>query len=235
MSTDLHTFSGAYAIDALSHEEAEAFENHLKECSACRDEVREFQEAAATMGASEATPPPAQLRARVLAAVDKAPQLPPKVSAIGAARSRRWMPRLLTAAAALALVVGASVVVHNQTSNNQPALAASVAAVFHESDAHRSTVDTANGGKLTVATSKKLGEMAVDTTGLKRLSSAQVYQMWAIAGGKRVSVGVLADIRSGKEMKLPAAGTKVAITIEPAGGSIAPTTTPIVTVDPDQV
>jgi anti-sigma-K factor RskA len=77
MSTDLHTLSGAYAIDALSAEEAQAFDTHLEECQACRDEVRELQQAAALMGASEARAAPPALKARVLAAADQLPQLPP--------------------------------------------------------------------------------------------------------------------------------------------------------------
>jgi anti-sigma-K factor RskA len=36
-------------------------------------------------------------------------------------------------------------------------------------------------------------------------------------------------------MPLPASGTTVAITVEPAGGSKAPTTRPIVSVDPASV
>lgn len=79
MSTDLHTLSGAYAIDALSPEEAQQFREHFDECPACQQEVRELRDAAARMGASEATPPPPGLRARVLAAADQQAQLPPRV------------------------------------------------------------------------------------------------------------------------------------------------------------
>ena len=88
MSIDLHTLAGAYALDALSPAEADAFATHLEECPACRDEVRELQEAAARMGASEATAPPRALKARVLAAADQQPQLPPKVTPIDAAPAR---------------------------------------------------------------------------------------------------------------------------------------------------
>ena len=40
MTIDLHTLSGAYALDALSAEEAEEFSRHLAQCEACREEVR---------------------------------------------------------------------------------------------------------------------------------------------------------------------------------------------------
>ena len=77
MSTDLHTLSGAYAVDALSPEEAEEFRKHLDGCPACREEVRELREAAARMGASEAVTPPAHLKANIMLAADRLPQLPP--------------------------------------------------------------------------------------------------------------------------------------------------------------
>ncbi len=140
MSTDLHTLSGAYAVDALSVEEAQAFATHLEECQACRDEVRELQEAAATMGASEAVTPPPALRARVLAAADQLPQLPPKVTPISAAPSRRWTARVLSAAAAVVLVVAAGFAV-SQSRQDQPSITASTATVFAAQDAHTKTVD----------------------------------------------------------------------------------------------
>ena len=39
MSSDLHTLSGAYALNALSAEEAEQFQRHLEACPACTQEV----------------------------------------------------------------------------------------------------------------------------------------------------------------------------------------------------
>lgn len=233
MSTELHTLSGAYAVDALSAEEAQAFDSHLKECQACRDEVRELQEAAARMGASEAIVPPAALRARVLAAADQLPQLPPKVSPLSAARSRRWTARVLSAAAAVVLVVAAGFAV-SQSRQDQPSITASTATVIAAPDAHTKKVDT-DHGSLTVATSPSLGRMAVVTDGLRKLPSGRAYQMWTIHSGTATSAGLLEDLQAGKVMSMPSAGTTVAITVEPAGGSTEPTGKPIVTVDPEQV
>ena len=233
MSTDLHTLSGAYAIDALSAEEAQAFDTHLEECQACRDEVRELQEAAATMGASEAVTPPPALRARVLAAADQLPQLPPKVTPSSAAPSRRWTARVLSAAAAVVLVVAAGFAV-SQSRQDQPSITASTASVFAAQDAHTKTVET-DHGSLTVATSPSLGRMAVRTDGLQKLPTSRAYQMWTIHGGTATSAGLLEDLKAGKVMSMPSAGTTVAITVEPAGGSTEPTGKPIVTVDPEQV
>ena len=51
MSIDVHTLSGAYALDSLTPEEAAEFEAHLEGCAACREEVGEFREVVAAMGA----------------------------------------------------------------------------------------------------------------------------------------------------------------------------------------
>jgi anti-sigma-K factor RskA len=231
---ELHTLSGAYAIDALSAEEAAAFRTHLNTCVACCEEVRELRAAAARMGASEALVPPAHLKERVLAAADRTHQLPPKVSPIKAARSRAWWPKLMTAAAAVVLVAGAVFGIGQLQGDDSVPLAAGVSQVFDAPDAHKAEVKTPQG-TLRVATSPSKGEMAVDTRDLARLDSGHVYQLWAIVDGSMTSAGLLEDKDGGAHMDMPAPGTEVAITVEPAGGSQEPTTEPIAQVDPSAV
>lgn len=235
MSTDLHTLTGAYAIDALTSEEAEQFRTHLDACPACQQEISELQAAAAAMGESEATAPPSGLKAKVMAAVDKQPQLSPRVPDLETARATRWTPRILGAAAAVVLIVAAGFGVSQIQQEPESTLAASVTRVFDAPDARTATVDTANGGKVSVATSQSLGEMAVDTDELPALSEEQVYQLWSIEGATPESVGVLDDPDSGASMAMPDEGTQVAITIEPSGGSDQPTTDPVVRVTPSEV
>jgi anti-sigma-K factor RskA len=230
MSTDLHTLSGAYAVDALSPHEAAEFRTHLAGCEACRQEVRELRQAAARMGAGAAASPPAALRARVLAAADQTPQLPPRTTPIEVAR-RRWLPRLLGAAAAVVLVAGAAFGVA-QLRDDTGQVPATVAQVFAAPDAHTTRVQTSNGGTIVVATSEELRRMAVDTDALPRLDRSRVYQLWTIADGTPKSVGLLTDVDAGKALRLPGRGTTVAITVEPAGGSRLPTTEPIAAVEP---
>lgn len=231
---ELHTLSGAYAIDALSVEEAAAFRTHLDTCVACCEEVRELRAAAARMGASEALVPPASLKERVLEAADRTPQLPPKVTPIGAARSRGWMPKLLTAAAAVVLIAGAVAGIGQLQDDDTVPLAVGVSQVFQAPDAHTAEVKTAKG-VLRVATSPSKGEMAVDTRDLAALDDQHVYQLWAIVDGAMTSAGLVEDKDAGAHMAMPAKGTQVAITVEPAGGSQEPTTDPIIQVDPSAV
>ncbi|HEX8508523.1 MAG TPA: anti-sigma factor [Propionibacteriaceae bacterium] len=243
MSIDLHTLSGAYAIDALSPAEAEEFEKHLDDCPACRDEVRELQSAAARMGAGEATAPPPSLKARVLAAADQQPQLRPKVSAIESRRPRRWAPRVAAAvgglAAAAILAVAALGGIDwpggGQTPSSPPLAGNEVSQVFEASDAHVATMRTADGHRLTVATSLESGQMAIKTRTLAELKGDRVYQMWAKHNGRVTSVGLIEDLRTGKVMPIPTYGTTVAITVEPEGGSKKPTNPPIVEMDPQAI
>jgi len=238
MSTDLHTLSGAYVLHALSEEEREMFARHLEECQACRDEVRELAETVGRMGAAEATAPPTALRARVLAAADRQPQLPPLVTPLERARTRRRLTRIAAAAAAVVVVVAGSVfgISQLQGRHEPPVAAPSVSQVFHAPDARTVAVPTSNGGRLRVAVSPKTGRMAVATSALHPLPRQKVYQLWTLHNGRATSVGLVKNVRAGKVMPIPASGTKVAITVEPAGGSAQPTTNPIAKpVDPNTV
>jgi anti-sigma-K factor RskA len=232
MSSDLHTLSGAYALDALSPEERALFATHLQDCPACRQEVRELQEVAARIGATEPLAPPPALKTRVLAAADRQPQLPPKVTTLERPRRRPRTAWIAGAAAAAVLIVGGAVTaVRLQQPDQAPLASPSVVQVFTAPDAHTATVPTANGGRLRVATSAARGQMAISTKGLPTLSGHS-YQLWTIQHGRATSAGVITDAGTGRVMPLPAAGTTVAITIEPPGGSQQPTHKPIVAMNP---
>jgi anti-sigma-K factor RskA len=245
MSTDVHTLSGAYALNALTPQEAEEFDRHLAICEACRIEVAEFQQAAARLGAAEALVPPPDLRARVLAAADRTPQLPPPpaeaprdVTSLESRRqagARRWLTWVATAAAAVVLIGIGVAGVRGVFSDQPPGLSTAATQVFTASDVRTATVTTANGGKLRVGISPKLGEMAVDTSDLPALDSGHVYQLWTVQGSKASSAAILTDPAAGAAMGLPGAQTQVAVTIEPKAGSVQPTTRPIVQVDPGKV
>ena len=251
MTNDVHTLSGAYAVDALAPEEAAEFRRHLEGCQACRDEVRELQHVVARMGAAEASTPPPDLKARILAAADRTPQEPPVSGARAGdgqsevarditsarsaqGRSSRWLTGLGVAAAAV-VVAGAGVFGVRAALDDDPALSAVAAEVFAAEDARTATVETSNGGRLTVAVSKSRDEMAIDTRELPTLDGQRVYQVWAVHGDKLSSAAILSDPEVGAAMGLPNAVTQVALTIEPSGGSEQPTTEPIVQVDPYDV
>jgi anti-sigma-K factor RskA len=74
---DIHTLTGAYAVDALPADERALFEAHLEACDACAAEVAELQATAARLGGSLHQVPPASLRDRVLAEIEVTRQEPP--------------------------------------------------------------------------------------------------------------------------------------------------------------
>jgi anti-sigma-K factor RskA len=74
---DIHTLTGAYAVDALPDDEREMFEQHLLACDACAQEVTELQATAARLSDAAFELPPPSLRDRVLAEIDATRQEPP--------------------------------------------------------------------------------------------------------------------------------------------------------------
>ena len=72
---EVHTLSGAYALDALTEIERAGFARHLAECSVCETEVAEFRETAARLGMAAWETPPARLRERVMAEVAQTRQV----------------------------------------------------------------------------------------------------------------------------------------------------------------
>jgi anti-sigma-K factor RskA len=69
--------------------------------------------------------------------------------------------------------------------------------------------------------------VTIDVTGLPDLPDDQTYQLWALAGEQPRSLDVLPDASAGQP-QLVTKSTQpgenaVAITVEPAGGSAAPT------------
>jgi anti-sigma-K factor RskA len=114
---DLHTLTGAYAVDALPEDERDRFEDHLAVCDACEQEVRELQATAARLGSISVAAPPPSLRGRVLAEIDGVRQERPAPVVVPdelAARrtAPRWVAATLGAAAAmLLLAVGGLAVV----------------------------------------------------------------------------------------------------------------------------
>jgi anti-sigma-K factor RskA len=241
MTSDTHALSGAYALDALSPDEAALFEQHLESCDPCRAEVQEFREVAARLGARAGETPPATLRERVLTQADRTrqdspPPRPAGLPARGTSPRRRWTVGLL-AAAAVTVIAGAIgvQVVDNEPEPQAPVLAQPAAEVFEAEDAEAVSVRTNNGGTLRVAVSEERGEMAVDTRELPDPGEGRVYQLWTGHGAEMIDAGALEPGTTGAKMPLPEPGDTVNVTVEPEGASEQPTDEPIVTVEPADI
>src|SRR5581483_5076497 len=58
MADDLHTLSAPYALDALTPDERERFEEHLESCERCRTELAGLSAAAASLAFAVEGPGP---------------------------------------------------------------------------------------------------------------------------------------------------------------------------------
>jgi anti-sigma-K factor RskA len=244
MNAAIHTLAGAYALDALSADEAAYFEQHLDACDGCAQEVAELQATVATMGSTAAEAPPAHLRARVLSAAGEHPQLPPltatdtvttPISQARSYRSRRWLTAaagmLGAAAAVIALAIAVGVGPFDDQQSDQVATTAierKVAQVIDSPDARSRAARIRGGGELTVISSPSLGETAVVLDQLPKLDAAHDYQMWLLNDRGAKPIAVVPD-EAEPEMLLDRVrpGLKIAITREPAGGSAQPTMEPL--------
>jgi len=237
---DLHTLTGAFALDALDKgAETDRFNRHLNRCQSCASEVRGFREVATALAFSAATEPPPELRDRVMAAVARTRQLPPEIRThAGPRRSRTrlpWVPWLSGAVATVGIVLAVLfgfAQAHTQQELNQArAQNQAIAGVLAAPDAKLLTSRTTAGGVAVVVLAAEKRQLVVSTTGLPSLPAGKVYQLWLIGPVKTVSAGLLPSAAAGKTAPVLAsgvvAGDKLGLTVEPAPGTAQPTTTPI--------
>jgi anti-sigma-K factor RskA len=239
---DLHGLSGVYALDALTGLELDQFEHHLHRCLPCENEVRGFRETATRLAQAVAASPPLALRERVLTAASVTRQLSPEVREMPRARVRPagspWLPRLAVAVAAAAVAAAVALGVVQSSTQQQLSQAKaenrSVAAVLAAPDARLAVRRTTDGGLATVVASQSRHALIISTAGLPALSGGKVYELWFVAGQTARRAGLLPAPAAGRTAPLLASGLQpgdaVALTVEPAGGTSHPTTTPIVAV-----
>jgi anti-sigma-K factor RskA len=212
----------AYILDALSAEEARAFELHLAGCAGCQAEERWLRTAVDVLPSSiEQFEPPLELRERLMATVHTEAQAerdgkrPPR---------RSWWSMVLRPATAVAAVA---------------VLAAGVAGYLIRGEG--------GGVKTRTVAAKPIGAVptaggelvrsgnttVLRVSGLPLQKSGRVYQVWlATVGGKKVIPSSLFVVDRGGHgsVAIPSALEQVQAVLvsnEPAGGSQAPTTKPV--------
>jgi anti-sigma-K factor RskA len=226
MRDELHVLTGSYALDAVSDTEREEFERHLHHCPSCEAEVRGLRETAARLALACGMTPPARMEQQVLAATYRTRQLPP----LPADRPRRVLrfPRrvvMLAAAASVAAAVALGITQLTAQHQLDQARATAIAQVITARDAHVETARTSAGGSVTVVTSAALHEAVVSTSGMAQLPSSRVYQVWVMSPSGARSAGLMHGTSLLASAVRP--GDRIGITVEPAGGTARPTTTPV--------
>ncbi len=234
---DLHLLTGAYALDALDGDERALFERHLARCASCQEEVRGLCETAARLAMGTAIQPPPAMRQRVLAAAARTRQLPPEGRVLPLLNANQTVWRRLTrpltmaAVTAVAAVIVVLLVFQVSTWNQLRATQArgqAVAAVLSAPDARIQAGRTSVGGTVTAVVSASRHEAVVTTAGLPALSGNRVYQLWVITQAGARSAGLLPGAPTSVLADGVSSAAKLGITVEPAGGTARPTTTPII-------
>jgi len=237
---DLHTLAGAYALDALEPgAERDRFTRHLRRCQTCTAEAGGLREVATALGLAAAAEPPPAMRARVLAAAAQTRQLTPDIRRSPRAGTRRRLQVRLAAGLAAAATVAAVLLGITQASTEHQlsqarAQSQQIAAVLAAPDARILARPTAKGGVATVVVSAKRRALIVTTAGLPALPHGEVYELWLMGPPRVRRAGLLPAASAGHAGPVLATGLvrgdRLGMTVEPAGGTSRPTTTPIMVV-----
>ncbi|MFI8386975.1 anti-sigma factor domain-containing protein [Streptomyces sp. NPDC085540] len=242
--SDSHALTAAYALNALDSGEREPFTDHIARCEECRLEVAGFQATAARLAAAVAQPPPAAMKQRTLAAVEGVRQLPPRRSTPlspaplgGALRRKAGLFAVAASVAAAALFAGLAAW-QNQESRHYEQQARQVeqrlddvSTVLAAPDARTAHGRTSNGAAATVVSSAMRNKAVFTAGGLPAPVAGTTYQLWLDHDGTMSPAGFIH--RDGTvlvEGDTADAGA-IGLTLEPAGGSPRPTTTPLLLMD----
>lgn len=227
-TADAHILAGAYVLDAVDDHERATFTRHLSECPACSGEVAEFRATAARLGAAEAVGPGLGLRRRVLAEISQTRQLPPVVPTepVLAARRHPWRRRALigiaSIAAAAAVLAGGISIGLGQSVPGSP-VPVVVGAVTSAPDATTVRATATGGGAVSATVSRQLGKVLFAAQVLPHLDAGHAYEVWLTGPGAPRSAGLVGP-QGTVEAALSTDIEGISVTIEPASGSLQPTT-----------
>ena len=229
MSSELLDLAVPYALHAVPDGERDDLERMLAQAGlpvadAFYDEVRAVRETMAVVSGAGAQQPPTDLRRRLLSAVadDNVRVLP------GAAGSERGGSRrriaALTAAAAVALGLGA---VGVGLTLRPPAPQSTAQQVFAAPDVHTVSGAIPAGGTATVVFSRDRNAGVLVMNDVPPPSPGTVYQMWLVNDSGATSAGTMDDksVAPSTTAVLNNLGTSTTLrfTLEPGTGSTRPT------------
>ncbi|MGW2715162.1 anti-sigma factor [Streptomyces sp. NPDC001356] len=240
-TTDLHALTGAYAVHALDAEERAAFESHLAVCDACRQEVAEFAATAGRLALASTVRARPAMREEVLRRVTTVRQVPPGAAPPervrrGAQRRRGLARWALAAGVAAAAAFGGTAVWQYERAQDASHEAAQeqrrvedLAGVLAAPDAKSRSAKVA-GGSGTLVVSASRDRAVFVASGMTAPPRGKVYQLWFADGGKMRSAGLMDPDRGSQAVLMRGAvdgASAIGITVEPAGGSKQPTSSPV--------
>jgi anti-sigma factor RsiW len=243
---ELEELLGAYALDAVEAPEAALVESHLDECPRCRAELAQHLEMASLFSTSPERAP-SELWQRISDALTEPdpeyvghPTIAPLVS-IGVPRDSHRKVRAvsgvlgvvaaLAAVAAVVLALQLSILRHqvnlvrSDLKNSALAQAVSDALVNPHTEALLSSRAHDVSAEVVITPG---GESYWVHSSLPPLKPGETYQLWAFVNGRIVSLGLVGRKPTGySAFRLGRHSSRLMVTAEPAGGTAAPTTSPI--------
>jgi anti-sigma-K factor RskA len=215
--------AGAWVLGALDDREARTYEEHLRGCADCQAQVAALRVPADALAlATEQVPPPPELKDRIMRVVESEAQLlqatGPQADRPARRRERRWFLRPLPvaglAAATLAVGVAAGVLLSGESMRT-------IQAQVAMPGAHATIRVTGDHAKLEVS-------------GMRNPPAGHVYQVWLKRGNRapEPTDALFTVMRGHGHVDVPGSVEGVdhiLVTSEPRGGSLAPTSQPVIT------
>ncbi|MGR0159468.1 anti-sigma factor domain-containing protein [Paenarthrobacter nitroguajacolicus] len=239
-----------YALDAVNADERAMIDHYIKDAPEGPEFLERVREARETLAVSFAPEeaPPARLLDNIMERIAKdaaqpaaeplaIPAANPAVDDLAAARAkreertrsggaRRW---IVGAAAAAVIALGGIGVGAYVSAQNDP-----VNQVLQAQDVQKKSAPVPGGGTATISASSAKDSFVVLMDGVAPAPEGKVYQLWTLPkdGSAPVPQGTMDAETLSKPavVKGLASASSVAITVEPTGGSTAPTTDPVLVV-----
>lgn len=220
-----HEWAPLYVLDALDEGERTAFEAHLAACAECRREIAELAPGVEALARSAAESPPQAMKAEVMAAIDADHDGGRDESAGSEAAPIR--PRATLVVASLVAVAAALAIVFGVGLGSPDPTRASIDSILAATD--RSVVeidsDVATFVEVVYVPDERSGVFMVG--GIDSVPEGRTYQLWLIGDEGPVSAGTFRPDDQGTARVLLEGevrpGLTLGLTIEPSGGSPAPT------------
>jgi hypothetical protein len=223
---EIESMLGAYALDAVDREEADAIELHLRECPKCEAEIAGLREVAALLAHSGA-PAPAGVWDRIVADLEGSPPRPIALA------SRPPLSVLASAAAAVALIAASVAWIVGRQATPKAEVAsepidAAIIAAYADPRATPVRLQSRGGERYVDVVLLPDGTGFVVRDNLPALSGGRTYQLWGNVGTTTVSLGLLGADPHKLAFAARAKVVALAITEEEAGGVVASQHAPLV-------
>ncbi|MBQ0850276.1 anti-sigma factor [Streptomyces sp. BH-SS-21] len=238
-NADIHSLTGAYALHALDEDERAVFDIHLRACRPCHDEVAGFTATAVKLAAATAVTAPSAMKHHVLSRLSTARQVtplhlqPPANSALRRRLSRLALVACLIGACALGSGIvwqhhraDAAAAAARQTVHQSDQLAAVLAA--YDAVSHRASLQ--NAAQATVVVSRSRDQAVLIAADVPPPPPGKVYQLWYGIGESMRPAGLMDTRKMAQAVMLAGSANTafaVGVTVEPAGGSVHPTSAPL--------